>query len=355
MVGTTPTEFGSIGKEKHKVYSRKRVSTNQQRRNKNPSSVSTNSCRNSGDGDSLSKMSPIKAPRILELQSPFSTNSVSDRANPVGEGSGQVTEQYKGPELMKVNNNKFADVLSNEASLVPQYMRPVHGFGKASISPSSFPASKVENFQIHIGEALGVQVSEPPATKCQYKENTSDKSISSVPEFPVDIKLNRDIKINNEMEKTVELLGCYFHPRPVSSVSLQSVGNEIYICVLSFATEDRVRTLFMYKISAKAPTKGIPSVVGHTPAILPIVNNKYGGNVSSLIFFLVSSVKLLDYYHILFSIYLIVVTFPQRTLERSYLHFTPDGEHLIFTGNVKTPYCRFGFLSTDLYGTGKHN
>lgn len=286
VAGTTPTEVGSIRKEKHKVYSRKKVSTNQQQRNRKSSSESKNICRNTGVGDSLSKMSPIKT-RILELQPPLSTNSISDRTNPVGDGSGHVTDQNQGPELVKVNNNKFTNVLSNEACLVPQDMRPAHGFGNASISPSTFPASKAENFQAHIGEALGIQVSEIPSTKSQYKENTNEKSISSVRECPssLNIKLNRDIKINNEMEKTVELLGCYFHPMSVSSVSLQSVGNEIYICVLSFATEDRGRTLFMYKISAKEPSKGFPSVIGHTPAILPIVNDKSGGNVNSLKFF----------------------------------------------------------------------
>ncbi|XP_024007740.1 uncharacterized protein LOC18992450 [Eutrema salsugineum] len=305
MAGSTPTEVGSIRIEKHKVYRRKRVSTNQKRRNGNSSSESINICRNTGDDDSISKMSPIKAPRILEPLPTLSTSSLSDRTN----GSGHLTEQYQGHELMKVNNKQFTNVLSNEACVVPQEFRPTHGFGNATISSSSLPASKVENVQAHIGEALGIQVSEPSSTKSPNKENTSENSISNVPEFPVNsnLKLNRDVKINNEMEKTVELLGYYFHPMPVSTVSLQYVGNEIYICVLSFATEDRVSTLFMYKISAKSPTRGFPSVVGHTPAILPIVDDKSGRN---------------------------------RTLERSYLHFTPDGQHLIFTGNIKTPYCR---------------
>ncbi|CDY16152.1 BnaA09g28860D [Brassica napus] len=309
VVGTTPTVASSVRKETHKVYSRKRVSTNQLRGNKNSSSESKNSCRNTGDGDSISKMSPNKTQRILEPQSTWSTNSVSDRINPQGDGSSHVTEHYQGPELMKVNNNQFTNVFCNEACVIPQDIRPAQGFENASTSPPSFPASKVENVQGHIDEALGIQVSEPPSTKSQYKEHTSEKSISSVPEISASssLKLNRDIKINNEMEKTVELLGCYFHPMPISSVSLQSVGNEIYICVLSFATEDRVRTLFMYKISAKAPTKGFPCVVGHTPVILPIMDDKSGAN---------------------------------RALERSYFHVTPDGEHLIFTGNIKTPYCR---------------
>lgn len=289
MVSTTPTEVGSIIKEKHKVYSRKRVSTSQQLRNRNLSSESKKCCRNTGDDDSISKMSPIKTPRILELQPTFSTNSVSDRTNPLEDEGCHVTEQCQGPGLMKVNNkNHSTDVLSNEVCLVPPDMRPAHDFGNASISPSSFPASKVEDFQVHTGEALGIQVSAPPSTKSQYKDNTSEKTISSVPEFPAssNLKLNRDIKINDEMEKTVELLGCYFHPMPVSSVSLQSVGNEIYICVLSSATVDRVRTLFMYKISAKSPTKGFPSIVGHTPAILPIEDGKSGGNVNSVRFLL---------------------------------------------------------------------
>lgn len=353
VVGTTPTVASSVRKETHKVYSRKRVSTNQLRGNKNSSSESKTSCRNTGDGDSISKMSPNKTQRILEPQSTLSTNSVSDRTNPQGDGSSHVTEHYQGPELMKVNNNQFTNVFCNEACVIPQDIRPAQGFENASTSPPSFPASKVENVQGHIDEALGIQVSEPPSTKSQYKEHTSEKSISSVPEISASssLKLNRDIKINNEMEKTVELLGCYFHPMPISSVSLQSVGNEIYICVLSFATEDRVRTLFMYKISAKAPTKGFPCVVGHTPVILPIMDDKSGANVNSVSFLLASFVKLHDYYHILFllSKYLIVVTCAQRALERSYFHVTPDGEHLIFTGNIKTPYCRFGHLFTALH------
>lgn len=229
-------------------------------------------------------------------------------------------------------------------------MRSAHAFGNGSISPSLFPASKVSDFQANIGGSLSIEVSEPP-TNSQYKENTSEKSTSLL-EFPAssNLKLNRDVKINNEIEKTAELLGCYFHPMPVSSVLLKSVGNEIYICVSSFATEDRVSTLFMYKISAKAPSKGLPSIIGHTPAKLPIVDDKSGRNVNSFTF---SLFLLLNLFFL--SSYLIGVTFLQRTLERSYLHFTPDGEHLIFTGNIKTPYCRFGlplyffiqFMDTD--------
>lgn len=218
------------------------------------------------------KMSPIKNPHTLELQPTPSTNSVSNRTNPLGNGSGHVTEQNPGPELAK----------SNESCEVPQDMKSAHTFGNASIPPSSSPASKVEDFQANIDEALGIQLSELPCTTSQYKENTSEKS-TSVQDFPAssNVKLNRDVKINNEMEKTAELLGCYFHPMPVSSVLLKSVGNEIYICVLSFAREDRVRALFVYKISAKAPSKGFPSVIGHTHAILPIVDDQSGVNVSS--------------------------------------------------------------------------
>ncbi|CAH8390132.1 unnamed protein product [Eruca vesicaria subsp. sativa] len=281
VVGTTPTGVSSVRKETHKVYSRKRVSTNQLRGNKNSSSESKKSCRNIGDGDSIRKMSPIKTKRILEPQPTLSTNSVSDKTNPQGDGSSHVTEHYQGLELMKVNNNQCTSVYCDEACVIPQDIRAAHNFGNANTSPSSFPASKVENVQGHIGEALEFQISEPPSTKSQYKENTRENRISNVPEIPPSssVKLNRDVKINNEMEKTVELLGCYFHPMPVSSVSLQFAGNEIYIFVLSFATEDRVRTLFMYKISAKAPTKRFSSVVGHTSVILHIVDDKPGGNV----------------------------------------------------------------------------
>ncbi|CAN8291517.1 unnamed protein product [Cochlearia groenlandica] len=312
LVGTTPTEAASIRKEKHKVYMRKRISPKQQQRTANSTSESKSSCRNTGDDNPISKVSSIKTPHNLELQTTLTTNSVLNRTNPLGDESGHVTEQYQGSELLKATNNELT-----KACVVPQDMKSAHAFENATTSPSSLQASKVEGFQTHMGDALGIQVSEP-----QYKENTSEKSISNVLEVPAgsNIKLSKDVKINNEMEKTVELLGCYFHPMHVSSVSLQSAENEIYVCVTSLGTEDRVGTLIMYKISAKGPSKGFPSIIGHTPAILPIVNDKYGGNINS------------------------------RTRERASLQFTPDGQYLIFNGNVKTPYCRFRFMFTVLYG-----
>lgn len=115
MLGTSPTEVGSVKQEKHKVYSRKRVSTNQQRKNRNSSSESKNSCRNTGDDDSISRMSPTQTPCILEIKPTLSTDSVSDRTNPLGNESGNVTEQYQGPELVKVNSNRIINVKSNEA------------------------------------------------------------------------------------------------------------------------------------------------------------------------------------------------------------------------------------------------
>ncbi|KAG2702527.1 hypothetical protein I3760_06G093900 [Carya illinoinensis] len=125
----------------------------------------------------------------------------------------------------------------------------------------------------------------------------------------VDTKLCRKLKLNNELKGIVELVGCYVHPMPISSLSLSTKGNEICICVSCGLLTDRDRSIFIYRLAIQEPRVGCPSFVGHTSIILPIRKDYFGREVE---------------------------------LERSGLHFAPDGQHLVLLDSIKTPYCRDG-------------
>ncbi|XP_010551369.1 PREDICTED: uncharacterized protein LOC104822000 isoform X2 [Tarenaya hassleriana] len=196
--------------------------------------------------------------------------NLSSESDLLEAGIGHEEQQSQSFVLAKMDD-KCTNLTNNTES---QSRRSVH-----DISTSSFPSPKPENIQTI--------------------------------EFPagVDVKLHKDIKINNELAKTVELLGSYFLPMPISSILLKSVEGEIYVCVVSCLTTDRFRTLFVYKIAAKEPMKGCPSLIGHTPVILPFEEDRSGRN---------------------------------EALERSCLHFTPNGQDLILCGDIRTPCCREG-------------
>ncbi|KAG6651186.1 hypothetical protein CIPAW_06G093500 [Carya illinoinensis] len=125
----------------------------------------------------------------------------------------------------------------------------------------------------------------------------------------VDTKLCRKLKLNNELRGIVELVGCYVHPMPILSLSLSTKGNEICICVSCGLLTDRDRNIFIYRLAIQEPRVGCPSFVGHTSIILPIHKDYFGREVE---------------------------------LERSGLHFAPDGQHLVLLDSIKTPYCREG-------------
>ncbi|XP_041015205.1 uncharacterized protein LOC121257969 isoform X2 [Juglans microcarpa x Juglans regia] len=125
----------------------------------------------------------------------------------------------------------------------------------------------------------------------------------------VDTKLRRKLKLNNELKDIVELVGCYVHPMPISSLFLSTKGNEICICVSCGLLTDRDRNLFIYRLAIQEPRVGCPSFVGHTSITLPIRKYYFGREVE---------------------------------LERSGLHFAPDGQHLVLLDSIKTPYCREG-------------
>ncbi|XP_044489850.1 uncharacterized protein LOC123214163 isoform X2 [Mangifera indica] len=136
-----------------------------------------------------------------------------------------------------------------------------------------------------------------------YNCNAKDVKVSS------DIKLQKNVEINNELQGIVDFAGCYFHPMPISSVLLATKGDEIYICVLCGLLNEKNRTLFIYKVAIQEQSVGCPSFIGHTSVMLPFLKDIFGRDIA---------------------------------LETSCLQFTPDGQCLVLLGSIKTPYCREG-------------
>ncbi|KAJ6689891.1 hypothetical protein OIU85_006208 [Salix viminalis] len=124
-----------------------------------------------------------------------------------------------------------------------------------------------------------------------------------------DLKLHRNLKLNNELDGIFDLVGCYFHPMPVLSLLLVTKGDEINVCALCGHLVDKNRTLFLYKLAIEETRTGNPSFVGHTSIMFPSSTDIFGREIA---------------------------------LERSGLQLTPDGQNLVLLGTMKTPYCREG-------------
>lgn len=139
--------------------------------------------------------------------------------------------------------------------------------------------------QVHLDEELvghkNLVDSNSPTSFLNQKTSFCENNSSSAKgvQDRVDMKL-RKVELNNELQNIVELVGCYVHPMPISSLLLSTKGNEIYICVLCGLLMDRDRTLFIYKLPIKEPSVGCPSFVGHSSAMLPILKNYFGREVS---------------------------------------------------------------------------
>ncbi|PIA57660.1 hypothetical protein AQUCO_00600414v1 [Aquilegia coerulea] len=122
---------------------------------------------------------------------------------------------------------------------------------------------------------------------------------------------NHQFLLNTEDNYTskdfVELVGCYVQPAPILSVVLSSQGDDVHISVLCGILADRLRTIFVYKVSLKEPSRGSPSFLGYTPLMLPISKYTFSGEIA---------------------------------FEKFPVQFTPDGQGLVISNSIKAPYCR---------------
>ncbi|XP_057961058.1 uncharacterized protein LOC131153051 isoform X2 [Malania oleifera] len=151
-------------------------------------------------------------------------------------------------------------------------------------------------------ESNSIRMIQKPETSC-------DKNLSDAKEVQDGsyTKFQGNMELNNELEGMVNLVGCYVHPMPVSSVLLNTKGDDALICVICGQLVDKDRTLFLYKVPLQEPRVGCPSFVGHTSLMFPISKDKFGREIA---------------------------------MEQSCFQFTPDGQCLVFMGDIKAPSCR---------------
>ncbi|XP_062162867.1 uncharacterized protein LOC133869800 isoform X2 [Alnus glutinosa] len=209
----------------------------------------------------------------------------------------------------------FESVINNMAPAVSQNQAFAFASNDKDTSDVFQPSvSVLAKSQVHLDEEMlghkNLVDSNSPTSFLNQKTSFCENNSSSAKGVQASVDMNRrKVELNNELQNIVELVGCYVHPMPITSLLLSTKGNEIYICVLCGLLMDRDRTLFIYKLGIKEPRVGCPSFVGHTFMTLPILKNHFGREVE---------------------------------VERSGLQFTPDGQHLVLLDNIKTPYCREG-------------
>lgn len=92
------------------------------------------------------------------------------------------------------------------------------------------------------------------------------------------VNTETNIKYNNGLD-SLQLVGCYLHPLPISLVLLSTNGNETYICVLSGLFMEN-RTLFIYKSPIEGKRRGSPSFIGHASIVLPVSRDAFSREVS---------------------------------------------------------------------------
>ncbi|KAJ8774514.1 hypothetical protein K2173_016960 [Erythroxylum novogranatense] len=122
-------------------------------------------------------------------------------------------------------------------------------------------------------------------------------------------KPERNLELKNELSDIIELLGCYFHHRPLSSVMLRTKGSVLYIAALCGPTDAKKKTLYLYQIAIEELRIGFPCSSGHTLVFLPSLTDLSGREIAA---------------------------------EGSGLQLTPDGQCLVLIGSIKTPYCSEG-------------
>lgn len=122
---------------------------------------------------------------------------------------------------------------------------------------------EVPDVQSNLAE-LNPSSQNPNTFSCENK-CSGDKEAQLISEPMV----QRNQELKNNLNSNVKFVGSYMHPMPVSSLLLRTREDEIHICVLCGLLTGQHRTLFTYKVAIKEPNFGCPSVMAHTPIMLP--------------------------------------------------------------------------------------
>ncbi|XP_073219859.1 uncharacterized protein [Cicer arietinum] len=151
---------------------------------------------------------------------------------------------------------------------------------------------------------LNTSSQNPNPFSCENK-CSGDKEVQFIPE-PM---TQRNCELKNNLNSNVKFVGRYMHPMPVSSLLIRTREDEIHICVICGLLMSQQRTLFTYKVAIKESNFGFPSVMAHSPIILPDPNHNF---------------------------------IRETMVESTGVELTPDGQYIVLIGSIRTPNCREG-------------
>uniref|UniRef100_A0A6N2M7V0 FYR C-terminal domain-containing protein n=1 Tax=Salix viminalis TaxID=40686 RepID=A0A6N2M7V0_SALVM len=294
------------------VYTRKKVSKAASSTRKCNASFSESIiCRNSRD-DSI----PETTRTLLNSEMFQMSSSVDEPHKNAIFGARPMTgDQLNGLQMDETTNpNPLSESMLPFVSQTQTFS--CASMGKDASNPFAASVSQIEKPHAYSeGRLVLIQntseTNGPPVLSVKLGTTFSCYNTSSVKEVQTntDLKLHRNLKLNNELDGIFDLVGCYFHPMPVLSLLLVTKGDEINVCALCGHLVDKNRTLFLYKLAIEETRTGNPSFVGHTSIMFPSSTDIFGREIA---------------------------------LERSGLQLTPDGQNLVLLGTMKTPYCREG-------------
>ncbi|TVU10724.1 hypothetical protein EJB05_44270, partial [Eragrostis curvula] len=209
----------------------------------------------------------------------------------------QVEEQFKDPDTncMKDGSSVSLDVSchrDNETGLVDVCAQAQCRIGNGNIM---MPVECESNLYEHMppkGEHIACH--HPPDQGYRYTETPARGS-----------------------DHHLEFVGCYQHPMPVLSIMLNTRNHGIlYVCVLCGSLDSCQRVLYVYTITPKDQQDAPPCFVGHTPLLLPSLEQSSTGNFS---------------------------------FGRSGLQLTHDGQFLVLLSSIRIPLCRMKSIDCSCY------
>ncbi|XP_020533646.1 uncharacterized protein LOC105630963 isoform X2 [Jatropha curcas] len=309
VTNTGASGIGNISiSQPKKVYTRKKVpNTDPMVRKHSPSLLESVGCGKFVDG-----YIPETTGALLQSEPSYTSFSV-DRLHKkeLLSADTRVGEQFHDLHTDKttITSNPVFD---SHAHLISQTQKsdcPSEGQNTSNLFVRSTEKPK-PHFKVGlVGDETTSDANNPGSEKQGTLFCHNKTLISKEVQGSSELKKQRNLELNNELEDAVEFLGCYFHPMPVLLLLLSRKGNEIYICAVCGLPVDKNRTLFLYKLAVEEPKIGCPYFVGHTSVAWPSSTDIFGREIA---------------------------------FERSGLQLTPDGKCLVLLGNTRTPYCREG-------------
>ncbi|XP_042391551.1 uncharacterized protein LOC121982506 isoform X1 [Zingiber officinale] len=252
-------------------------------------------CRNYMDSD-------VTATRPTEISRSVQTKLTCYQSN-----SAVVSQSQNVTDYVDVNmkHSEFHDHSVNRTEENDSTSKPHPSFQFCQQAYQG-PVNCVPSQNIEVTELLSFS-DEKPATRnirheqtniCQRQPNSNDQ---------FDDSLFRAVRLDEVLDESFELAGCYRQPKPVLFILLRPYEDDLQISVICGIRESDERFVFIYKVPLKDQGEICPYFIGYTSLMLPLLPGPAIGNTM---------------------------------YKGSCLQFTPDGQSIVFVSTIRAPLCR---------------